>query len=77
MQSTGSLWPYRDRKNLKVSRKKMRTVASRSATASSFPLGLIRTLMTSSVICIVLQKGEGRGKVARTASAVVDEAGPL
>lgn len=57
MQSTGSLCPYRERKNLKESRKKMRTVASSSATASSFPLGLTRTHITSSVICSVLWNG--------------------
>jgi hypothetical protein len=34
---TGSLWPYRLRKNLRLSRKKTFTVQSSSATASSLP----------------------------------------
>ena len=41
---TGSLWPYRLRKNLRLSRKNTLTVQSSSATASSLPACCIRPL---------------------------------
>ena len=39
MLSTGSLWPYRDKKNLRLSVKKTLMVESSKATASSLPAG--------------------------------------
>ena len=57
MVSTGSLCPYRERKNLSESTKKTRTVESSREAASSLPLGLMRTHRTSSVIFKVLQAG--------------------
>ena len=38
MVSTGSLWPYRLKKNLRLSRKKILMVLSSNAAASSLPV---------------------------------------